>query len=128
MPTAPTLPLHPQGYLSVATNLGIKDTTLDFTVIYSTVRAAAAGTFTQSLFCGAPVIVGRERLADGYAQALVINSKNANVATGQRGKYSCVPPASLASNCLWKNSGRRSRVTSGRNCVRTSSDWQRRRS
>jgi len=85
MPTAPTLPFHPQGYLSVATNLGIKDTTLDFTVIYSTVRAAAAGTFTQSLFSGAPVIVGRERLADGYAQALVINSKNANVATGQHG-------------------------------------------
>src|SRR5207245_10429894 len=85
MPTAPTLPLHPQGYLSVVTNLGIKDTTLDCTVIYSTVRAAAAGTFTQSLFCGAPVSVGRERLADGYAQALVINSKNANVATAQRG-------------------------------------------
>jgi glutamate N-acetyltransferase/amino-acid N-acetyltransferase len=85
MPTAPTLPFHPQGYLSMTTNLGIKDTTLDFTVIYSTARAAAAGTFTQSLFCGAPVIVGRERLADGYAQALVINSKNANVATGQRG-------------------------------------------
>jgi glutamate N-acetyltransferase/amino-acid N-acetyltransferase len=85
MTTAPILPFSPQGYLSMATNLGIKDTTLDFAVIYSTVRAAAAGTFTQSLFCGAPVIVGRERLADGYAQALVINSKNANVATGQRG-------------------------------------------
>jgi len=85
MTTAPTLPFHPQGYLSVTANLGIKDTTPDFTVIYSTVRAAAAGTFTQSLFCGAPVIIGRERLADGYAQALVINSKNANVATGQRG-------------------------------------------
>ena len=85
MTTPPTLPFYPQGYLSLATNLGIKDSTLDFTVIYSTVRAAAAGTFTQSLFCGAPVIVGRERLVDGYAQALVINSKNANVATGQRG-------------------------------------------
>jgi glutamate N-acetyltransferase/amino-acid N-acetyltransferase len=85
MTTAPTLPMYPQGYVSVAKNLGIKDKTLDFTVIYSTVRAAAAGVFTQSLFCGAPVIVGREHLADGYAQALVINSKNANVATGQRG-------------------------------------------
>jgi glutamate N-acetyltransferase/amino-acid N-acetyltransferase len=85
MTTAPTLPYYPQGFLSGAQNLGIKDTTLDFTVIYSTVRAAAAGMFTQSLFCGAPIIVGREHLADGYAQALVINSKNANVATGQRG-------------------------------------------
>ena len=81
MTNAPTLPYHPQGFLSVAQNLGIKDTTLDFTVIYSTVRAAATGMFTQSLFCGAPIIVGREHLADGYVQALVINSKNANVAT-----------------------------------------------
>jgi len=85
MTTAPTFPFHPQGYLSVAKNLGIKDTTLDFTVIYSTAQAAAAGMFTQSLFCGAPIIVGREHLADGQAQALVINSKNANVATGQQG-------------------------------------------
>jgi glutamate N-acetyltransferase/amino-acid N-acetyltransferase len=85
MTTAPTLPVYPQGYVSVAKNIGIKDTTLDFTVIHSTVRAAAAGVFTQSLFCGAPVVVGREHLADGFAQTLVINSKNANVATGQRG-------------------------------------------
>ena len=85
MTTAPTLSVSPQGYVSVAKNIGIKDTTLDFTVIHSTVRAAAAGVFTQSLFCGAPVIVGREHLADGFAQTLVINSKNANVATGQRG-------------------------------------------
>jgi glutamate N-acetyltransferase / amino-acid N-acetyltransferase len=85
MTTAPTLPYYPQGYLSVAKNIGIRDTTLDFTVLYSTARAAAAGVFTQSLFCGAPIIVGREHLADGHAQALAINSKNANVATGQRG-------------------------------------------
>ena len=85
MTQAPTLPAYPQGYLSVAKNIGIKDDTLDFTVVYSTVRAAAAGVFTQSLFCGAPVIVGREHLADGHLQAIVVNSKNANVATGKRG-------------------------------------------
>lgn len=85
MTQAPTLPAYPQGYLSVAQNIGIKDDTLDFTVVYSTARAAAAGVFTQSLFCGAPVIVGREHLADGYLQALVVNSKNANVATGKQG-------------------------------------------
>lgn len=85
MTTAPTLPEYPQGFLSFATNLGIKDTTLDFTVIYSTVRATAVGMFTQSTFCGAPITVGREHLANGYAQALAINSKNANVATGQQG-------------------------------------------
>ena len=85
MTSAPTLPFQPKGFLSIAKNIGIKDDTLDFTVIHSTTRAVAVGMFTQSLFCGAPVIVGREHLADEHAQTLVVNSKNANVATGQRG-------------------------------------------
>ena len=85
MTNVPTLPFHPKGFLSVARNIGIKDETLDFTVIHSTARAAAVGMFTQSLFCGAPIIVGREHLADDHAHTLVVNSKNANVATGQRG-------------------------------------------
>ena len=85
MTNVPTLPFHPKGFLSVARNIGIKDETLDFTVIHSTARAVAVGMFTQSLFCGAPVIVGREHLADDHAHTLVVNSKNANVATGQRG-------------------------------------------
>lgn len=76
---------HPQGFLSLAKNVGIKDSTLDLTVIYSTARARAAAMFTRNRFPGAPVIVGRKHIANGYAQALVINSKNANVAMGQLG-------------------------------------------
>src|SRR5215813_3228863 len=77
--------LQPQGFLSLAKNVGIKDNTLDLTVIYSEVRARAAAMFTKSRFPGAPVIVGRKHIADGYVQALVINSKNANVAMGKQG-------------------------------------------
>ncbi|HTM07275.1 MAG TPA: bifunctional glutamate N-acetyltransferase/amino-acid acetyltransferase ArgJ [Verrucomicrobiae bacterium] len=77
--------LQPKGFLSLAKNVGIKDDTLDLTVIYSEKRARAAATFTRSRFPGAPVIVGREHIAGGFAQALVINSKNANVAMGQQG-------------------------------------------
>jgi glutamate N-acetyltransferase/amino-acid N-acetyltransferase len=76
---------HPQGFLSLAKNVGIKDATLDLTVIYSTVPARAAAMFTRNRFPGAPVIVGRKHIANGFAQALVINSKNANVAMGKRG-------------------------------------------
>ena len=76
---------HPQGFLSLAKNVGIKDTTLDFTVIYSTVRARAAALFTRNRFPGAPVIVGRKHIANGFVQVLVINSKNANVAMGKIG-------------------------------------------
>jgi glutamate N-acetyltransferase / amino-acid N-acetyltransferase len=77
--------LQPQGFLSAAKNVGIKDTTLDLTVIYSTARARAAAMFTRNRFPGAPVIVGRKHIANGFAQALVINSKNANVAMGKQG-------------------------------------------
>jgi glutamate N-acetyltransferase/amino-acid N-acetyltransferase len=76
---------HPQGYLSLAKNVGIKDSTLDLTVIYSSVRARAAAMFTRNRFPGAPVIIGRRHVANGLVQALVINSKNANVAMGEQG-------------------------------------------
>ena len=76
---------HPKGFLSLAKNVGIKDNTLDLTVIYSTVRARAAAMFTRNRFPGAPVIIGRKHVANGYVQALVINSKNANVAMGKQG-------------------------------------------
>ncbi len=87
-PSAPTQAqefLQPQGFLSLAKNVGIKDDTLDLTVIYSTVRARAAAMFTQNRFPGAPVVVGRKHIANGFAQALVVNSKNANVAMGRQG-------------------------------------------
>lgn len=80
-----TLPYSPQGFRSCARNIGIRDETLDFTVIASDVPAAAAAMFTQSRFCAASVLVGREHVANGQLQAFVVNSKNANVATGEQG-------------------------------------------
>ncbi len=77
--------VYPRGFRSYAKSIGIRDETLDFTVIASDVPAAAAAMFTQSRFCGAAVTVGREHVADGRLQAFVINSKNANVATGPQG-------------------------------------------
>ena len=75
---------HPKGFLALAKNVGIKDSTLDLTVIYSTVRARAAAMFTRNRFPGAPVLIGRKHVANGFAQVLVINSKNANVAMGKQ--------------------------------------------
>jgi len=80
-----SLPFYPRGFRSCAKNVGIRDESLDFTVIASDVPAAAAAMFTQSLFCGAAIVVGKEHVADGQLQAFVINSKNANVATGEQG-------------------------------------------
>ena len=95
---------HPQGFLSLAKNVGIKDSTLDLTVIYSTVRARAAALFTRNRFPGAPVIVGRKHIADGFTQALVINSKNANVAMGEQGINNAIETCRIVGEELGVNS------------------------
>lgn len=73
------------GFSWFGKNIGIKDSTLDFGGILSDVPCQAAGVFTRNTMPGAPVIVGREHLRDGRLQAVIVNSKNANVATEQRG-------------------------------------------
>lgn len=73
------------GFSWLGRNIGIKDDTPDFAVAFSERPCAAAGVFTRNNFPGAPVVVGREHLSGGMLQALVVNSKNANVATGADG-------------------------------------------
>jgi glutamate N-acetyltransferase/amino-acid N-acetyltransferase len=90
---------HPQGFLALAKNVGIKDSTLDLTVIYSIVRAGG-GERLRNRFPGAPEIVGRKHIANGFAQALVINSKNANVAMGKLGIDNAVETCRIVSREL----------------------------
>ena len=58
----------------------------DLALIASDVPARAAGVFTQNHFPGEPVKLARERLKSGTLQALVINSRYSNVATGAEGR------------------------------------------
>jgi glutamate N-acetyltransferase/amino-acid N-acetyltransferase len=74
-----------EGFSWFGKNIGIKDDTLDFGGILSDVPCQAAGVFTRNTIPGAPVVVGREHLKDGLLQAVIVNSKNANVATEQQG-------------------------------------------
>ncbi|TGK02969.1 bifunctional glutamate N-acetyltransferase/amino-acid acetyltransferase ArgJ [Leptospira langatensis] len=76
---------YPKGFSSFGINIGIKDKTKDFGVIFSEKPCKAAAVFTRNNFPGAPVIVGKEHVRDGILQAVVINSKNSNVATGDAG-------------------------------------------
>ena len=71
------------GFSWLGINLGIRDETPDFGVIASDCACSAAGVFTRNNIPGAPVIIGREHIQDGQLQAIVVNSKIANVATGQ---------------------------------------------
>ena len=57
----------------------------DVAIIYSEYPASCAAMFTTNKFCAAPVILDREILKKGKARAVVINSGNANAATGEQG-------------------------------------------
>ncbi|NNE12576.1 MAG: bifunctional glutamate N-acetyltransferase/amino-acid acetyltransferase ArgJ [Ilumatobacter sp.] len=76
----------PAGFACHVANIGVKDDSDDFVVIAADRPVAASGLFTRSRFAGPSVIVSREHLADGSAQAIVVVSKNANVATGPEGE------------------------------------------
>ena len=73
------------GFSWFGKNVGIKDTSLDFGGILSRVYCTAAAVFTKNTMPGAPVLVGREHVKDGRLQAVIVNSKNANVATEAKG-------------------------------------------
>jgi len=77
----------PQGFRAGVTASGIKsDATIkDLAILLSDVPCVASGTFTTSSTRAAPVIVCQERLKSGRAQAVIVNSGNANCATGEMG-------------------------------------------
>src|SRR5215510_2623048 len=57
----------------------------DLALIVSETPAAVAGMFTTNQVCAAPVKVCVERVKKRVAQAIVINSGNANACTGKQG-------------------------------------------
>jgi glutamate N-acetyltransferase/amino-acid N-acetyltransferase len=57
----------------------------DLALIVSEVPATVAGMFTTNQVCAAPVKVCLERVKKGMAQAVVVNSGNANACTGKQG-------------------------------------------
>jgi glutamate N-acetyltransferase/amino-acid N-acetyltransferase len=75
----------PLGFTCHVANIGVKDDTDDFVVITTARPVPAAAVFTKSRFAGPSVILSRQHVADGRAQAIVIVSKNANVANGPEG-------------------------------------------
>ena len=65
---------------------GLKsDNQKDVALIVADSPAVAAGVFTRNRVCAATVLLSREHLKDPVAQAIVVNSGNANACTGEQG-------------------------------------------
>ena len=69
-----------KGFTAGGVHCGIRKnrTKRDLALILSEVRATAAAVYTTNLVKGAPIAVTKAHIADGYAQAVICNSGNAN--------------------------------------------------
>ena len=83
----------PAGFHSHVANIGVKDDTDDFVVIAAERAVPVAAVFTKSRFAGPSVTLSRTQVADGQASAVVVISKNANVATGPQGHADAIEVA-----------------------------------
>jgi len=83
----------PRGFTQYVANIGIKDDTDDFVVVTASRPIPCAALFTKSRFAGPSVTISRDHVSNGLAQAVVVISKNSNVATGQAGHDDAVEVA-----------------------------------
>ncbi len=70
----------PLGFTAAGIHCGIKPNSpkKDLALIYSSVPCKAAAVYTTNKVKGAPITVTKAHLEDGYAQAVIVNSGNAN--------------------------------------------------
>lgn len=75
-----------RGFRAGAVAAGIKASgKLDLGMLVSDTPCVVAATFTPNAFPAAPVLLSRERVPSGIAQAIVFNSGNANACNGEQG-------------------------------------------
>ena len=94
----------PQGFLASGIHVGIKKSSpvdkKDLALIYSETPCSAAACYTRNKVFGQPIVVTREHLADGKAQAVIVNSGNANTCNGEVGVEAARRMASLVAEHL----------------------------
>ncbi len=78
--------LHPRGFRAAGVTAGIKASGRpDIAIIAADRAVPAAAVFTRSATAAPPVVVSRAHIGGGSARAIVVQSGNANAATGERG-------------------------------------------
>jgi glutamate N-acetyltransferase / amino-acid N-acetyltransferase len=92
----------PQGYQAAGIKAGIKPGAdrEDIALVYSEKAAQGAAVYTTNLVQAAPITVDREHLESGSAQAVVLNSGNANACTGGRGVEDARRMCAVAASAL----------------------------
>lgn len=93
----------PKGFKTSALNCGLKKSNLDLTVFVSDIPAIPAGVFTQNICCAAPVILSKNNINSKTIKAILVNSGNANAASGDEGyaaAVKCVEELATRLKCI----------------------------
>jgi glutamate N-acetyltransferase/amino-acid N-acetyltransferase len=90
-----------KGFKFAGIHAGIKkNNKKDLGLIVCDRPGVAAALFTRNKVVAAPVILGKEKVADGSIQAVLVNSGNANCFTGERGVSDAVECTKMVSSTL----------------------------
>lgn len=90
----------PRGFRAAGIHCGIKGRKPDLALVLSESPASAAGMFTQITTRAASVVINEQKLSSGRAQAVIINSGNANACTGEQGFVDARAMAAAAAAAL----------------------------
>ncbi|MCG8618481.1 MAG: bifunctional ornithine acetyltransferase/N-acetylglutamate synthase, partial [Desulfobacterales bacterium] len=72
-------------FAGIAAGIKKKEGLRDLGLIVADTSCTGAALFTRNKVVAAPVILGKETVADGRLQAILVNSGNANCFTGEQG-------------------------------------------
>jgi glutamate N-acetyltransferase/amino-acid N-acetyltransferase len=89
-----------RGFRAAGIHCGVKRDKPDLALLVSEVPASAAGVFTTNKVKAAPVRYTQSAVAAGRAQAVVVNSGNANACTGEPGLADSAEMANIAAESL----------------------------
>lgn len=86
----------PKGFYAIGVQAGIAVVDkYDVALVFSQVQAQAAGVYTRNLVKAHPLYLTQRHLQNGLAQAIVINSGNANACVGEAGDQAALAMAKV---------------------------------
>lgn len=94
----------PKGFKANGIHCGIRKnkTKKDLALIYSETMCSAASIYTLNKVKGAPIAITKKHIADGYAQAVIVNSGNANTCNAD-GEEIATKMSQICANALHLN-------------------------
>ena len=93
---------EPLGFLASGIHCGLKKRKekLDLALIYSKKICNSAAVYTKNIVKGNPIIVTQRHLSNGKAQAIIVNSGNANTCSGSDGLEKSYRMAKITADSL----------------------------